>query len=230
MPASGAKSFRAELERTKSSLNWVIVRMPFDVAKVWGSRGRLRVRGEINGFPFRTALFPTKEGVHFLLINRNMQAGSGARFGSTASFRVEPDTEKRPIVIPPDLQRYFDEERDLKRWYNKLNESARRDIGRWITDVKSKDAQARRAEQIAERMMATMEAELDLPPAIRTALTRDPRAMEGWKMMSETRRRGHLMGIFYYRQPAAQAKRLAKAVQEAFQVAEKAAKKKDQVP
>jgi uncharacterized protein YdeI (YjbR/CyaY-like superfamily) len=64
-----------------------------------------------------------------------------------------------------------------------------------------------------------MEAERELPPAIQVVFARDPRAQEGWKIMSPLQRRGHLFGIFYYRTPAARARRIAKAVQEARQVA-----------
>jgi hypothetical protein len=53
------KTFRATLERTGDRLRWVIVRLPFDVAKLWGKRGQLRVQGEINGFSFSSTLFPT---------------------------------------------------------------------------------------------------------------------------------------------------------------------------
>jgi len=48
--------------------------------------------------------------------------------------------------------------------------------------------------------------------------------------MSEARRRGHLMAIFYYREPKAQARRIAKAVEDAFQLAERAARKANPVP
>ena len=57
-----AQSFQATLERMKSRLNWIIIHIPFDVAKLWGSRGQFRVKGEINGFAFRTSLFPTGQG------------------------------------------------------------------------------------------------------------------------------------------------------------------------
>src|SRR6266446_1815358 len=47
-----AKKFSATLERMPGRLGWTIVRVPFDVARLWGSRGALRVRGEMNGFEF----------------------------------------------------------------------------------------------------------------------------------------------------------------------------------
>jgi len=54
-----SKSFKAALERMPSNLGWVIVRIPLDVPKVWGTRGMLKVKGESTASPFRTSLFPT---------------------------------------------------------------------------------------------------------------------------------------------------------------------------
>ena len=64
-----------------------------------------------------------------------------------------------------------------------------------------------------------MEAEHELPPAIRLAFAQDALAQEGWKRMSPIQRRGHLLGIFYYRSPEARARRTAKTVQAAHEVA-----------
>jgi len=225
-----AKTFQAALERMPGRLGWTICRIPFDVARIWGSRGQVRVRGEINGFAFRTSLFPSKSGTHFLLVNKRMQTAAKTAAGNTARFRLEPDTEERKIVMPPELLRLLSGERALLRWFGKLNYSTQHDCCRWVSEPKSAASRERRAEQLAERLMSVMEAEKDLPPAIRTALSIDPRSMEGWKLMSEARRRSYLMAIFYYREPKAQARRIAKVVQDAFQFAEKAAQKRHPVP
>jgi uncharacterized protein YdeI (YjbR/CyaY-like superfamily) len=225
MAKSIVQSFPAVLERMASRLNWVIVRIPFDVFKVWGTRGQLKVKGDINGFAFRTSLFAAGDGTHVLLVNKRMQAGGKVQVGATAKVRLEPDTEERTVAIPPELLSILSEERALLRWYQTLNYSTRHDIANWIAEVKSPEARVRRATQLAERLLATMEAEKELPPAIRMAFARDPRAQEGWQLMSPARRRGHLLGIFYYREPAAQARRIGKAVRDAFEMAEKAKKK-----
>src|SRR3981081_936795 len=63
------KPFKATLERFDSPLKWVVIRIPFDAAKIWGKRGQLKVKGEINGFAFRTSLFPRRGGGHMMLVN-----------------------------------------------------------------------------------------------------------------------------------------------------------------
>lgn len=220
-----SKSFKATLERMPSNLGWVIVRIPLDVPKVWGTRGMLKVKGEINGFAFRTSLFPTGKGYHYLLVNKRMQAGAGARPGSVAQFRLEPDTEKRVATVPAELQRVLNEDRSLRRWFDQLNYSIRK----WITDrvgqVKSAEARVRRAEQVAEQLMATMEAELELPPILKLAFAREPRAFAGWQRMSPLHRRGHLLAIFYYRSPEARDRRIAKVIEDALAFAARETKR-----
>jgi uncharacterized protein YdeI (YjbR/CyaY-like superfamily) len=217
-----SKSFSATLERAPGRLGWVIARVPFDVAKAWGTR-RPKVKGEINGFHFRTTLFPARSGGHFVLVNKRMQRGSRAVAGTVAKFRLEPDTEVRTVSAPPELKRAMAGDRALERWYDALNYSTRKYIADWITEVESADARSRRAEQLAERLLATMEAEQELPPLLRLAFARTPHALKGWQRMSPTQRRGQLMAIFYYRSPEARARRVAKVVEAAAEYAKKKA-------
>jgi len=220
-PTAAAKRFEARLERMRSRLNWVIVHMPFDAAKVWGVRGQIKVKGEINGFRFRTSLFPTREGRHILLVNKRMQKDARAAEGSVARFQIELDREERTVTIPDELKRILSEDHWLRRWYDKLNHSTRSDIAKWITEPKSAAARERRAEQIAERLLAVMEAEREMPPILQVAFARHPRARVGWALMSASRRCAHLFGIFCYRTPDAQARRIDKMLEDAAALAER---------
>jgi uncharacterized protein YdeI (YjbR/CyaY-like superfamily) len=223
-PKPIGKSFRATLER-HGRLGWTIVRIPFDVKTVWGSRGRVRVKGEINGFAFRTALFHTRLVVHWMLITKKMQAGALAHAGAEAKFRIEPDTEERPIVIPQELERALAEDRRLRRWFDQWTGSMRRFIANWVAGPKSAEARRRRAEDVAERLLIAMQGERELPPLLQAAFSRDPRALAGWKRMSLNRRRHELFAIFFYKSPEARARRIAKTMREARQAAEVASAK-----
>jgi hypothetical protein len=75
--------------------------------------------------------------------------------------------------------------------------------------------------------MLTMEGERELPPILRAEFLRQPLAKTGWEAMTQLQRRGHLLGIFYYKEGAAREKRAAKAVEEALRVAKKHAKVKE---
>jgi uncharacterized protein YdeI (YjbR/CyaY-like superfamily) len=224
-PKQVSKSFHATLERLRSNLGWVIIWIPFNVQKIWGTRGRFRVRGEINGFAFRTSLFPTRKGEHFLLVNKKMQAGGHASEGTTAEFLLEPDTEERVVTLPTELKRILAEDRSLRRWFETLNYSIRKWLVDSIAQPKSAAARVRRAEQVGEQLFSVMEAERELPPALRLAFTRDPRALEGWNLMTPRYRRGSLFAIFYYRSPEARDRRIQKVVDEAIVLTEKKSSK-----
>ena len=222
MSKTTSKSFSAALERMPGNLGWVILRVPFDVHKLWGKRGQLRVKGEMNGFAYRTTLFPTGKGTHFMTVNKKVQCGAGVRPGMTARLRMEPDREERPVRVPPELARVLRESKRLEKFYDSLNESTRRGIADWVGEGKQAETRRRRAEQIAVRLMETMEAERgDLPPVLRLALDRNPRARAGWECMTPSHRRAHLFGITYYRNPESRARRVEKAVAEMVEYAEK---------
>jgi uncharacterized protein YdeI (YjbR/CyaY-like superfamily) len=214
------KSFRATLERLDSGLGWVIARIPFDVKKTWG-RSRVKVRGDVNGFAFRTSLFAKKDGSHFLLVNKKMQKGARIRLGGTAEFELAIDTEPREVSTPAELTAIFKQSRGLSKWFDSLSYSYRREISRWISEPKSGESRRRRAEQMAERLLETIEAERELPPLIKSALAQNGKARQGWALMTPIQRRSQLMGIFYYRTPDARARRLEKALQMAAAIAEK---------
>jgi len=218
-----AKTFQATLERLDSPLKWVMIRIPFDAAKIWGKRGQLKVKGEINSFAFRTSLFPRRGGGHMMLVNKQMQRGAGACPGKVAKVRLEPDTEERFATISVELKRALAEERSLRRWFDTLNYSTRNEICKYIAQVKSAEARTRRARQIAERLFAAMEAESELPPILQIAFAHNSQAREGWERMSPSHRRRHLLGIFYYQSPEARSRRVEKTVQEAVEYGEKAA-------
>jgi uncharacterized protein YdeI (YjbR/CyaY-like superfamily) len=223
-PKSSPKSFTARLERLRSNLGWTVAFIPFNIPKNWKLRGRVRVRGAINGFAFRTSLFPTKDSRHFLLINKRMQQAAAARLGDVAEFTLQPDTEERTVSVPPELLRVLKQDRALLRWFEQLSYSIRKWITDWITQPKGGGARLRRAEQVAEQLLSTMEAERELPPLIKAAFARDPRALDGWNKMSARQRRGNLLAIFYYRSPAARERRLAKVIEDAVGRAARPAK------
>jgi uncharacterized protein YdeI (YjbR/CyaY-like superfamily) len=225
MAGNAAKRFRAVLEPLQASnLGWVIARLPFDVEAAWTKMVRLRVKVEVGGEVFRTSLFAftdTQRGGHFVLVNKKMQKAAGAGLGAMVDFTIAPDLEERKPAVPPELAKLLKTQKRLAKWYEGLSESTRWEIGKWIDGVKGAEARQRRAEQIAERLMLTMEGEKDLPPVIEVAFRRVPAARKGWEAMTATQRRSNLLAVFYYQSPEAREKRVRKLVEDCLKAAGK---------
>src|SRR5688572_30023572 len=217
---TGARSFSTVLTRSGNSLNWVIIQIPFDAVQAWGIRGQLRVKGEINGWAFRSSLFPTGDGRHFMIVNKQMQRNGKVNAGMEARFKMEPDTTPRPTPVAPELDRVLRQSKPLRRFYESLAPSVRNDIARFIASAGQKATRLRRADRLAERLFETMEAEVELPPSIRQVMARNPLAAKGWEKMTRSHRRNHLLGIFYYRNWDSRLRRIEKAVAEMVQYAQ----------
>ncbi len=210
------------LEPLQGGLGWVVARLPFDVDKAWKKMVRLRVKVEVGDQVFRTSLFPdAKRGGHFVLVNKKMQKAAGGGVGAMVDFAIAPDLEERTPHVPPELAKLLKTQKRLAKWFEGLSEPTRWEIAKWIDGVKSGEARQRRVEQLAERLMLTMEGEKELPPVIEVAFRRIPAARKGWDAMTKLQRRSHLMGVFYYRSPEAREKRVRKLVEDCLKVASK---------
>lgn len=207
--AAKLKRFTAVLEPGQRALGWTIARVPFG-PEALGPMVRLRVKGKVNGFAFRTSLFPDSGGGFYLLVNRAMQQAAGVMRGDSAEFELEADHAERDAELPDELAVLLDDEPGLREWYGQLTEYTRREIGKWVLDVKSDEARLRRAEQMAERLLATMEGERELPPVLTAAFRKRPKARAGWEKMTPLQRRSELLAVFYYRTVDAQQRRVEK--------------------
>ncbi len=220
------QSFQARLEAAGKPLYWTIARVPVEVIvalrRAWPGWTTRRVRGTINGFAFRTTLFPGTNGEGCtILVNKKMQSGAEARPGDRAAFRLEPDLEPRSDEHPAELTAALKGQRTLTRWLQSFSPSARREIGHWVAQAKSPESRQKRALQMVERLFLVMEGEQEIPPILRVAFQREPLAARGWQAMTPTQRRGHLWGIFGYQSVASRERRAAQAIDHALRIARK---------
>ncbi len=150
-----------------------------------------------------------------------MQKAIGAGAGSKVRIELEPDLAERPATVPAELAEALREEKQLRRWFDRLGPAMRRDVGKWVTEPKSSAARANRAARVAEWMLLAMEGELETPPILKVRFQHNPEAQAGWNAMSAARRRNHLLGIFHMQGAEAREKRAAAAVEDAVRVARK---------
>jgi uncharacterized protein YdeI (YjbR/CyaY-like superfamily) len=215
---AGSKTIRAPLERLRQKgVNWVIIHLPFSVEKVWKTRGIVRVNVEVYGFNYRTAVFPTRSGRHFL-VNKKMQKAGRIAPGGIGVFTITPDFSPRTIQLPKELESALNEDRALRKWFDRLSYSARKWLVEPVADAKSPVTKRRRALRVAENVMEAMDAYNDLPPMIRLAFARHPGAEQAWKRLTETQRRHNLVAIFFYRTPESRMKRIEVLIERTLKI------------
>ena len=223
------KTLQIVLERRAVGLNFVMARLDGTaLRKAWPEWTDRRVKGTINGFAFRTTLFPAQKGtLLFLVVNREMQSGAGVKAGDTVKLRLEPDLEASN-PIPAELERGLKQDKAVARWFAKLAPSMQKGFGNYVDSAKGAATRRQRAEKMVECLMLAMEGELEPPPILRAAFLREPLARSGWKAMTPVRRRNHLVGIFFVQTVEGREKRAAMAIEDAVRVAR--SKPRDGVP
>lgn len=147
------KRFRAVLEKDTDSEATAIA-LPFDVAKAYGSRGRVPVRGTLNGFAFRSSVFPMGGGCHWLVVNRNMREGAKIKAGETISVVMERDDEPRIITPPDDLARALKANKAALAAWDKLSYTHRKEYARAVEEAKKPETRARRIEKTIAALAA----------------------------------------------------------------------------
>ena len=167
------------------------------------------------------ALFPVRGGEHFLLINNKIQKAAGLQEGSVATFTLAPDLEPRELTLPKELERTLNQDRTMRKWFDRLNFSIRKWIVDYVSDARAADTRRKRADRIAEQLLETMEAELELPPMIRLAFNRNPGAEEAWRSMTATQRRHNLLSLFHLRTPQSRMLRIQTMIDHALETLEK---------
>jgi hypothetical protein len=137
------KRFRAVLEKDTDSSATAIA-IPFDVEKAYGSRGRVPVRGTLNGFAFRSSVFPMGGGCHWLVVNRDMREGAKIKAGEMISVMMERDDEPRVITPPKDFARALAANKAALAAWDKLSYTHRKEYARAIEEAKKPETRERR--------------------------------------------------------------------------------------
>jgi hypothetical protein len=116
---------------------------PFDVVELFQRKGRVPVKGTVNGFPFRSSLMNMGEG-HMMVVNAELRAGAKCKAGDTVAVVMEIDPDERKVEVPDYLNKVIDRDLKAKEFWGKLSFTHQKEYVREIESAKRPETREKR--------------------------------------------------------------------------------------
>jgi hypothetical protein len=145
-------SFTSKLIRPDVVGAWTFAPVPKKAAATAGFRARLRVKGTIDGVPFRSSLMPRGGGELFVVVNSDVRDRIGKSDGAPVRLELELDATPVVVDVPPSLRRALRRDPTARANFAKFTASQQLAYTRWIADAKQDATRDRRVAAALEKI------------------------------------------------------------------------------
>ena len=130
----------------------VTIPIPREVSNALGNRGKVEVKGTVNGRQLRAPAMPDGKGGHTIQLSSEMANMLGARVGNKVTVILDKIQEEAPVEAPPDLNKALLHNVQAKASWEKFPPPARKAWVEFIEQNKKPDQRARRISEAIARI------------------------------------------------------------------------------
>jgi hypothetical protein len=148
------KRFDAEIEEGRGGGAFVV--LPFSVRKVFGTGGQLRVKGTVDGQPFKSSVAPMGGGSQVLGLHKATRESLAKSIGDKVAIVIEPDTEERTVTVPDDFRKALAANKKATQTFDAFAYTHRKEYVQWIESAKRPETRQRRISDAVSRISKGM--------------------------------------------------------------------------
>jgi Domain of unknown function (DUF1905)/Bacteriocin-protection, YdeI or OmpD-Associated len=149
-------SFKAELQNTNQGMDTAFVAIPFDVEKIYGTKGQVKVKATFDGHPYRGVMANMGAGCHQIGVGKEIRKSIGKKVGDSIMVTIEKDLEERVVDVPAELQRLLSKNSKAKSIYEALSFTNRKEYALWISSAKKPETRKMRLSKIVKKLLSGM--------------------------------------------------------------------------
>lgn len=147
---AGKQTFNATIETSEDS-NGAWIKIPFDVEKIFGTKGQVKVRATFDEYEYRGSIANMGDGP-ILIVKKEIREAINKQPGDTVTVEVEKDSKERTIEMPEELSSLLDTNKDIKEFFNSLSYTNRKEYANWISSAKKAETKAKRINESKEKL------------------------------------------------------------------------------
>ncbi len=140
-------SFDAVLIRPEGVGTWTYLNIPGEISATFGSKGQVKVKGMVDGCPFRSTALPMGDGSHYLVVGKEIRDQIKKAVGDSVKVTLELDLEDRQVVVPDDLLQALENQPEARAGFDKLSYSQQKIYVPWILSSKRAETRSNRIER-----------------------------------------------------------------------------------
>ena len=125
--------------------------VPFNVPEVYGTKAQVKVRGTIDGYPYRGSIANMGEG-HCMVVKKDIRQAIGKTAGDTVTVVMDIDIEPRIVAVPEDLQQALDNNPEAKKIFDKYSYTHKKEYVEWIEGAKKQETRENRVKKAVEQI------------------------------------------------------------------------------
>jgi Bacteriocin-protection, YdeI or OmpD-Associated/Domain of unknown function (DUF1905) len=125
--------------------------VPFNVPEVYGTKAQVKVRGTIDGYPYRGSIANMGEG-HCMVVKKEIRQVIGKSAGDTVKVVMDIDTEPRIVEVPEDFQQVLNNNPKAKEIFDTFSYTHKKEYVQWIEGAKKQETRENRIKKAIEQI------------------------------------------------------------------------------